>query len=602
MKIDDIEVPEAVIGCWKDLLDKSGDADLAVLCKQHKDLWAGFRPGKAPAREVRHRAKVSLGTLPGLPDDFKDLLVRSSLSQSLLCVLSEAALAESGAGLSDLFGRAVTASAMLLDSREPVRKLGFSLLEQWDTLQPTETEKLEAKKKISYDLKPFLSHLKDLALEGEVAQAPPALQATTSAHPARSPQVRDAILRLREERTTSRRLGKDLNAATTARERLQQESDAFRFALESSQAQARSLNAELTALRQGLAQQIASGVRAQLDARLRPWLADAEALRQDATFLLGQGILDRADQVLERQVREDARFGLLTQLKAELDRTVVALTRVRLAMVESVRPLDELSPLAESLEAHRKVLEERLRVVPPEMAEQNSPVARIRHVLAAAKSLDSISEVRAALQASEALGLLSSEETLHAHRLVHEAASRVYDRYLIAHASTQRTASLSGVPMYALQSELARGRPCTLVVDGHNVLHKLPTLFRPDYEAGQPGAKARKSLESRLLRLCSEYPTLSVQLWFDGPVVEERALARNLRVRFSGGVGADRADQQIGAYLQHLKTSAPQELRLVASGDAEVANYGTISGASVLMPVELSWLLSWSPVLAIEEH
>ena len=98
MKIDDTEVPEAVIGCWKGLLDKSVEADLAALCKQHKDLWAGFRPGKAPAREVRHRAKVSLGTLPGLPDDFKDLLVRAGLSQSLLCVLSEAALAETAAG------------------------------------------------------------------------------------------------------------------------------------------------------------------------------------------------------------------------------------------------------------------------------------------------------------------------------------------------------------------------------------------------------------------------------------------------------------------------------------------------------------------------
>lgn len=591
MKIDDTEVPEAVIGCWKDLLDKSGDADLAALCKQHKDLWAGFRPGKAPAREVRHRAKVSLGTLPGLPDDFKDLLVRGGLSQSLLCVLSEAVLAETAAGLSDLFGRAETASAMLLDRREPVRKLGFSLLEKWDTLQPTETEKLEAKRKISYDLKPFLSHLKDLALEGEVAQAPPSLQATASAHPARSPQVRNAILRLRAERIISRRLSRDLNAATAARDRLQQESDAFRFALESSQDQVQTLREELTALRQSRDQQIADGVQSQLDARLRSWLADAEALRQDAASLLGQGILDRANQVLERQAREDARFGLLTQLKAELDRTVVALTRVRLAMVESVKPLDELSPLAESLEVHRKGLEKRLRVVPPETAEQSSPVVRLRHTLAAAKSLDSISEVRAALQASEALGLLSSEETPHAYRLVHEAASRVYDRYLIAPASTARSASLSGVPMYALQSELARGRPCTLVVDGHNVLHKLPTLFRSDYEAGQPGAKARKALESRLLGLCSKYPTLSVQLWFDGPVVEERALTSNLRVRFSGGVGSDRADRQIASYLQHLQASASQDLRLVASADAEVANCGTISGAAVLEPVELGLLL-----------
>jgi predicted RNA-binding protein with PIN domain len=591
LKIDDLEVPESVIGCWKDQLDKATDADLAALCKQHKDLWAGFRPGKAPAREVRHRAKVNLGTLPGLPDDFKELLVRSGLSQSLLCVLSEAAIAETAAGLCDVFGRAETAAAMLLDSRESVRKIGFSLLEKWEDLQSTDAQRLEAKKKIAYDLKPFLSHMRDLALEGEVAQASATVQIVAPTPPARSPQVRDAILRLREERTTSRKLTKDLSATTLVRDRLQQESDALKFALQSSQAQVQTLRGELTALRQSLDQQIAAGIQAQLDARLRPWLADADALRQDTASLIGRDILDRADLILDRQAQEDARYGLLTQLKAELDRTVVALTRVRLAMVESLKPLDELAPLADSLEAHRKELENRLSVASVETDKQSSVLARLRHTLAAAKSLDAISEVRTALQATESLGLLSSQETILAYRLVHEAASRVYDRYLIAPANSQCSASLSGVPMYALQSELARGRPCTLVVDGHNVLHKLPTLFRPDYEAGLPGAKARKALESRLLGLCSKYPTLSVQLWFDGPVVEERAVTSNLRVRFSGGSGSDRADRQIAGYLQHLNASSAEQLRVVVSADSEVRHQGEMAGAVVVMPLELGIII-----------
>jgi hypothetical protein len=194
--------------------------------------------------------------------------------------------------------------------------------------------------------------------------------------------------------------------------------------------------------------------------------------------------------------------------------------------------------------------------------------------------------VRTALQATESLGLLSSEETIHAYRLVHEAASRVYDRYLITPASGQRSESLSGVPIYAFQSELARGRPCTLVVDGHNVLHKLPTLFRPDYEAGLPGAKARKALESRLLGLCSKYPTLSVHLWFDGPVVEERAVTSNFRIRFSGGSGSDRADRQIVAYLRHLQASALDQLRVLVSADNEVAHQGQSTGAMVMQPAE----------------
>ncbi len=596
MKIDDTEVAQAVINCWKEQLDKAPEADITALCTQHKALWAGFRPGKAPAREVRQRAKASLGTLPGLPDDFRDLLIRTGLSQSIFCVLSDEALAETAAAICDLFGRAEAASAMLLDSRKSVRKLGFDLLEQWDNLEPTQEQRLEAKKKLAFDLRPFLSHLRDLALDGEAAQEPPAVTFAQPTQPARSPQTRDAVLRLRKERTTSRKLDRELTATKGARDRLQQDYQAQSLELQASQAEVQSLRAALTDLQGTLERKIAGGVQSQLDAKLRPWLAQAEALSHDAATLLGQGILDRADQILERQAREDARYGLVTQLKAELDRTVAALTRVRLAMIDSVKPLEELAPLAESLDVHKRALETRLGAASlsdlDQGAEPSAVLPRLRHTLAATRSLDEISGVRAALQSTEALGLLSSEETLQAYRLVHEAASRVYDRYLISKPSSQAGGNLSGVPMYALQSELARGRPCTLVVDGHNVLHKLPTLFRADYEAGQPGAKARKSLESRLLGLCSKYSALSVQLWFDGPIVEERAVTSNLRVRFSGGVGSDRADRQIAAYLQHLQSSAPEQLRAVVSADAEVARHGRQACAVVMLPVELGLVLA----------
>jgi hypothetical protein len=60
LKIDDTEVPEADIGCWKDLLDKSGDADLPVLSRKPEELSVGFRPGKAAPLESRLRAKGSL--------------------------------------------------------------------------------------------------------------------------------------------------------------------------------------------------------------------------------------------------------------------------------------------------------------------------------------------------------------------------------------------------------------------------------------------------------------------------------------------------------------------------------------------------------------
>jgi hypothetical protein len=87
--------------------------------------------------------------------------------------------------------------------------------------------------------------------------------------------------------------------------------------------------------------------------------------------------------------------------------------------------------------------------------------------------------------------------------------------------------------------------------------------------------------------LVERHPSLRIQLWFDGPVVDERAVSARLRVRFSGGVGPDRADQAIAAYLRHLRAADPGELRAVVTADAAVAASARSNEALVLEPDEL---------------
>jgi hypothetical protein len=63
-------------------------------------------------------------------------------------------------------------------------------------------------------------------------------------------------------------------------------------------------------------------------------------------------------------------------------------------------------------------------------------------------------------------------------------------------------------------------------------------------------------------------------------------------VRFSGGIGSDRADRQIAAYLHHLKSASAELLHVVVSADAEVRRCGHRSEAVVMTPAELGFLLS----------
>jgi hypothetical protein len=161
-------------------------------------------------------------------------------------------------------------------------------------------------------------------------------------------------------------------------------------------------------------------------------------------------------------------------------------------------------------------------------------------------------------------------------------------------------------PLQALQAALARRLPCTLVVDGHNVLHLLPSLFRPYHDAqGQPTGRARQALAQRLQALAERHPTLHVELWFDGPVQDTRSLSEQVRVHFSGGEGSDRADGAIVAYVRHMgdRLSGIAYARIedmssgldsplghvtVVSADGEVRGQVLRLGAAVMQPVEMA--------------
>ena len=143
-------------------------------------------------------------------------------------------------------------------------------------------------------------------------------------------------------------------------------------------------------------------------------------------------------------------------------------------------------------------------------------------------------------------------------------------------------------PLQALQAALARRLPCTLVVDGHNVLHLLPALFRAYHDAqGQPTGRARQALAERLQALAERHPTLHVELWFDGPAHDTRSLSEQVRVHFSGGEGSDRADGAIVGQVRHLASTPAAPLIAVASADGEVRGAAQSLGALVVLPVEL---------------
>ena len=658
MKIDEREVPAAVLSHWKQALEAAPPAALAGLTRAHPSLQAGFRPGKVPQGQLRLRAKALLDTAPGLPEAVRGVLAQHGLQSELLCVLSEEAISAQADAWADAFGRVAVFSAMLLDDRPSVRALGFSLLEHWNGQGADEVTATRARAGLAEDFGPFLRTVAPLvrpadpampgadvagdarAVAAGAVEAPastlsadvappdnPQAQGGSSVLAARLPRPageRALVLQLRAQRMETRRAQRACNEAERERDHLKLRADAADVQVSEARVASSQLSQELRRVQARIEALVLEGVQAQLDERLRPWLAPAEQLQQEVQAFVDSPLLDEVQALLRRQAEVDRREGLRSTLVAELQRTRDLLAEVQRARVDALNPLSHWPDVVQRLQAHAAALQARLNQamrgvqptapVPPAQDPRAAatddatptPLSRLQQMIAAAPTLDALATLRQHLHSAERLALLTPEQTTAAHGLLHEAISRLYDRSVLAAGLAQAPLpDARAFPLQALQAALARRLPRTLVVDGHNVLHLLPALFRPYHNAqGQPTGRARQALAERLQALAGRHPTMHVELWFDGPAHDTRSLSEQVRIHFSGGSGSDRADGAIVAQVRHLCESASstrsdttssgaegpvRQQFTVVSADSEVRSQVLALGAAVMLPAELGW-------------
>lgn len=636
MKLDEREVPAPVLTHWKHAIDGAPSAALNALTSIYPSLKAGFRPGKVPPAQLRARVKAMLDSSTALPEVLRKLLVDQGLQRQLVCVLSEAAIDPQAASWADALGRAEFFSAMLLDDRATVRSAGFAQTAGWDGQDADSLAAARARQTLIDEFGPFLRCVAPLVhglpgastassqgsgdgLESAVQHASSNSPAssegadkerlcktdalTLPARPPRPAQERALVLQLRAQRLEARRAQRACDEAQRDRDRLAARLETTDTHLTEARAELRRLSDELRNTQARIDELVRDGVQAQLDARLRPWLAPAEALERAVQDLGEDTLAAQAEALLRRQAEIDRREGLRSALVAELQRTQAALAEVQRAQVDALNPLPQLPEMARRLRVHAAALQSRLDAASasatspahPDAAvgetttvTSHEPLARLHQVLAATHTLDSLAEVRRQLQAAEPLSLLTAGELARAYSLLHDAAGRLYDRSAVAAGVTHPPAlDARAFPLQALQRTLASGRSGTLVVDGHNVLHLLPKIFRAYYDSrDQPTAEARRALADRLLDLAARYPSLHVELWFDGPVQDTRALSERVRLHFSGGSGSNRADRAIIAQVHHL-ANAGGNLIAVASADGEVRADAQSLNALLMYPVEL---------------
>ena len=605
MKVDQQPVPALVLEAWKQAVAQATPAAIQKLLSQHKELGDGYRVGKVDLKVARSRIQRRLGVLQELPPAYRELLQHSTLSASLLALLSEPALERWAAPLCHYFGTVALVAALYLDERDTLRQWAVQWLAQppgqapLQAPAPNSDAYLTAAQGLQTACAPLWKHLQTVSRQA--ATTAPTDEAATpsppphSAHPQRSANEQRLMQAWRSQDKEAKRLRRELNALTNQHQQQAQTLAATQHALETTKALASRAEAERTALQTQWHTRVAEQVRMLLDERLLPWLRPAETLATEVATLssLNHDLLQQAEVLLQRQAAQDRLHGLRSQLRAELHACQQTYARLQQACQEALRPLPELPVLANKLQARIQQIEQRLQDHAPAVVAVHPLLAQIEQSLAAQPTLEGIAGVRRAVQASATLGWLQGPALEQAHALLHHASSRLYALAAASGHTQQR--SPAGPALRALQAELAQGRTAALVVDGHNVLYTQTADFKPWYEQGQPGTRAREQLVQQLLALAQRHPSLMVDLWFDGPVLADSNRAANVRVHYSGGQGSDRADMRIVAHLRHLQAQPRPMLRVLVTQDRAEATQGENTGALLLAPAELLWWLRPRP-------
>jgi hypothetical protein len=127
MTLDEYPLSDEMLAFCKASIESMPEALLVSGARKMPDLLKGLKQDKPNIDLLRQRVLAKL-QLKSPPPPILDILRTATLSEALVDVLSEKALQQGLPAVLDHFGRVPILAAMLLDSRDTVRKMAHEEL------------------------------------------------------------------------------------------------------------------------------------------------------------------------------------------------------------------------------------------------------------------------------------------------------------------------------------------------------------------------------------------------------------------------------------------------------------------------------------------
>ncbi len=545
--------------------------------------WVGplLPGGFTKAKLIRQRLATMIQGSAELPRWLVTFLAEHLPLRASLAALTPAALKEIIEPLAVLLGPAHLAVLLLVDEREEVHQTGIQQARQ-EKRETTDPEKNHARQTLATFAETTWRGLQEMSRTPAI-QKPLAVTAS-SGEPdvAEQAQPSDALRKLRAELREEKRqhrlkLQEAQATASETRQALERKVNKLKQETQRWREESRALASQLEQTAAERETAIATGVRAQTSAEIRKWLADAMELE---SFKLQQtgpqaDLLARAERALELQSRQDRHTGNRLELEGRLNHLRDVRQQLSVAARTALSPLPELKTVLADLESEIATIEQKL---PGQETTDDFTERLLRQINHAPDS-----------EALRTMGDLL--ESLARHELTRPADQRLLYQTLQRRLSilTDRSAPPE-VPdrarHWSLGSVLRQNRPALVLVDGYNVLFRLPEIFEVDFEAGRPGGNARQHLISLVQKLAGNRPKVQVNVCFDGPITESLPVSPNVRVEFSGGAGKNRADEVIAGHLK-FADHQPRERSIFVVSDDTAVRQSALQHRAHYVPVDL---------------
>jgi len=591
MKIEGTELPLDVVDQFCALVDGVSDDSVLAFAQAQPGLLRGFRPSKVPLGTLRQRIKALIRSAGSLDPHVRELLASAGLGRELVSMLSARALETELTNWIAYLGLQDLVAALLVDSREEVRALGLRALDAPGKPQGSETDRSAPQQALASALGPLLQRIGELtgtALKDDLK----ASQALTERLSAELTQLTGEH---NECKADVQRLETQLKALRLKEElanRRIQELDS-QLAAESSNRTSlenvhRQAQADLSSLEAEFDSRLKTRLAEELSSAIRPWLAQAREVESTKAGVQASDLAGRVRALLSQQQQRDRQYGnraFLRERHAELTRLREEVAEARR---ESLNPLPSLMQVSEELQQELSRIDQ---ILGRSRAASTTPtVETLRQLIVGAHDLERLQDLRALVRDATALSLFAPAESQRLYADIERTAGALYDLHHPAEHLAEIARTGAG-PLIAVRRALHHDDSFRLLIDGYNLLFRRDDLFPPKVSGSAPDDQARSSLIKALCRLCAAKSRFQIDVYFDGPRQQELAASGQVRVKYSGGEGEQRADGEILRDLEFQRRRGHARPSCVVTDDNKLRMEASGIGAMVIAVDEFSVLL-----------